>query len=54
MNTRQFTCGSFSYNGNEGYHYEISCLNANQPLQPTWSENKKLKAAKGIKRKMTN
>lgn len=54
MNTRQFTCGSFSYNGNEGYHYEISCLNANQPLQPTWSENKKLKAAKRIKRKMTN
>ena len=54
MNSKQFTYGCFSYNGNENYHYEISCFNANQPLQPTWSENKKLKAAKGIKRKMTN
>lgn len=54
MNSKQFTYGCFSYDGNGNYHYEISCFNANQPLQPTWSENKKLKAAKGIKRKMTN
>lgn len=54
MNTRQFTYGYISYNGNEDYHYEISCFNTNQPLQPAWSENKKLKAAKGIRQKMTN
>lgn len=54
MNTKQFTYGLFSYNGDGNYHYEISCFNTNQPLQPTWSENKKVESSERNKTKMTN